>query len=571
MTAGRQAGPLGDQLKVGYRQGLAVAAVIAGIGIVVALLSLQTPYGHSGAFNIQAITGFGEQFAEGVLYPRWINGVDGGGGPVFFFYGPLPYWITAVVRVFFCRGCAPQTQMAIALGFMVAASGAAAYPFLRQHASRWASLLGCVVYMMLPYHLAFDAWARSAFGETAAYMWLPIIFWALDQIPRRRTAGPLLALSYAGLIYSHLPSALLASIAIAVYVGLRWFKERDWRFVATAAAAGLAGIVLSAVYLLPALTLQDTIYAKAWWNEFYTAGRWLVGRGDFPDNDTMTVLEGFIFLTLVCFALSALAIPRNQIPHFLWRWIAIAVLCGFLMSLPSAPIWAHVPLLAKVQFPWRLMTIIDLATAQALVAALTLHGQSRVQSLFVRFALGVGLGAAVISLKYAPVLDLRIQLDGRAHQAEILAENQGADYFLPKDVLTAPDVPARIRHARGTIAWLGGGATVPVSYSGETLQVDIDVQKPTGLTIPRFYYPCWVVTLGGAPVSASPDPKTGLISIGLPAGHSVVKVIRKQLRPETAGLAASGGAGIIIIIWLGIAAVRRRSSRGVNFAHAEHP
>jgi hypothetical protein len=538
-----------------------VPGVLLSIGTLVVLMSLELPYGHNGAFNIQNLIGFNEQFAQGVLYPRWINYVNGGGSPTFFFYGPLPYWIAALIQLALCIDCSPEQVLGISLGLMFVASGAAAYLLFRQHAPRSTSLFGASVYMMLPYHLAADGWWRSALGEVAAYIFIPLIFWALDQLPQRRAAAPLLGIFYAGLIFSHLPSALLTSIIIAIHIGFIIWERRNGLYFVIGAGAIIAGMALAAIDLVPAILLQDTIHAEIWWGQRFRAVRWLIGGGNHPASGDMRFIEGVFFSTTLIFIYSILAIPYKNFPQLIWRWIASVSACVFLMSVLSTPIWVYAPLLSKVQFPWRLMTIVDLAAAQALVSGLVLHGRSKIQSALVKCAVGVAVSTGAYSLAYAPVLDLHMQVAGRKHQAGVLAENLGALEYIPKEVATFPQISTRVRRSRGKIAWLGNGEIVEVSYDGDSLYANVKIAEPTILILPRFYYRSWIVVRNGEPVAPSLDLDTGLLSINLPAGQQFIEVARRRLWPETVGAFVSGTAGVILLIWLGVAILHRERRR----------
>src|SRR5690348_2282877 len=46
--------------------------------------------------NVNWSRGFSEQLFAGYLYPRWLPEMNAGAGsPVFYFYGPLPFYLTA--------------------------------------------------------------------------------------------------------------------------------------------------------------------------------------------------------------------------------------------------------------------------------------------------------------------------------------------------------------------------------------------------------------------------------------------------------------------------------------------
>jgi hypothetical protein len=159
------------------------------------------------------------------------------------------------------------------------------------------------------------------------------------------------------------------------------------------------------------------------------------------------------------------------------------------------------------------------------------------------------------------VLDLQIQLNGRKNQTTYLSENLGVLEYIPKDVATFPQISARIRRSRGEIAWLGNGEFVEVSYDGESLYANVKIAESTNLILPRFYYRSWIVTRNGEPVATSFDLDTGLLSINLPAGQQFIEVARRRLWPETVGAFVSGTAGVILLIWLGVAILHRERRR----------
>lgn len=53
--------------------------------------------GHDIYHHLIFSSHFSEQLLQGELYPRWLTRMNGGfGSPTFFFYPPLPYYLTAL-------------------------------------------------------------------------------------------------------------------------------------------------------------------------------------------------------------------------------------------------------------------------------------------------------------------------------------------------------------------------------------------------------------------------------------------------------------------------------------------
>lgn len=540
---------------------IVVLACLIATAALIAALSWGPAYGHSLAFNLQSISGFSEQFSQGVLYPRWLNHVDGGGNATFFFYAPLPFWLGSLVGLTVCTGCVPEHQITVTMAVMFLASGGAAYAMLRQHAPWKISLLGAVLYMVLPYHLGFDAWQRAAFGEVAAYVWTPLIFWAIDQIARRPFAAPVLSLAYAGLIFSHLPSALLCSVIMAGHGLVVWRQDGRAATLLRLILSVGGGLGLAAVYLLPALLLQDTINADVWWAEYFQAHLWLIGGSAPPDLKTMTIISGAAALALICALLALLALPGLQSQSLALRWAGTIAVCLLLMSEAARMLWLHAPLLPKVQFPWRLMVIVDLALIQMLVLALTAPSPRLIHRLCAAMTLVLMVLGSVAGFLASPVRDTEWQTREYDLHISGWAQNRGVSEYLPRGVSGDGLTMETLRTSEGRTAWLANGRTAETRYNGDILTVSVTVEATTFLTLPRFAYPGWAVYRNQDLVEPHTDPESGLLVVPLTAGNNVITVKRRPLPPEVTGGIASGLSLVGILGWLAFLVVRTRNQR----------
>ena len=156
---------------------------LVALAVFSVFLALGPPIGHSFETNAVWRSAFTDQFFAGDMYPRWLFAVSqGAGSPVFYYYGPFPFWFDAIVAKALCWGCDAERSIMLAPSLLLALSGIAFYRWARLFAGPSAALLAAVLYVFLPYHFAVDLWQRQALGEVAAYLWMPVIL--LGQIGR---------------------------------------------------------------------------------------------------------------------------------------------------------------------------------------------------------------------------------------------------------------------------------------------------------------------------------------------------------------------------------------------------
>ena len=138
------------------------------------------------------------------------------------------------------------------------------------------------------------------------------------------------------------------------------------------AGGGALGIGLSAIYLLPAMELQSWISAHELWTSFYRASNWFVMAPErWVDPDTMRVIGSIVLATALLAAglcLALLQLPDGQGRRELGFWVALGLACLILIA-GLLPWFWDLPLVAKVQFPWRLLMVVEFALLTALCLA----------------------------------------------------------------------------------------------------------------------------------------------------------------------------------------------------------
>lgn len=521
------------------------------------------PAGHSSHLNWGWARGFADALREGALYPRWLANMSGGrGSPAFYFYGPVPFYLTAP---FLLALPAAMTGLGLSLGqwLILALSGVACYALLRQRAAPPTAAIAAALYMAAPYHYLTDIWIRSALAEQAAFIWLPLCALFAGRIGAPK-AWLGLAAAYTLLILSHLPSAVLAGPFIAVWVVCEALRVGRPLLIARGAAAAALSLGLAAIYLLPALLTQDFIHADQWWTAYYDFRAWmLLDPGSAARPPLLAWIEAGLGAATLGFFASALVVARDrEAAGRLLPWAVTVAGAWFLMTPVSTFLWANIPPLAKVQFPWRAASLVELAFA---VAAAEAIGTWRAGSSRRRWLLAAGLAPLAIMLA-AGVVGMVIPYgfatfgpgSPKADSARIAAGTD-ADEYLPRWA-PMPDgkAPAADRrtHAAGTKIRL-----TALQSGGQRATFRVHAETEQRLVLPVYFYPAWQATIDGAPAPLLPEAATGLASVLLPPGEHVVALQIAPLRLERLGAVISGFSLALLI---GCLAARHRRATMVE-------
>ena len=373
-------------------QSLCILAMI-GIFLMIPAFILGQAIGHSSVLNVNWAEGFTRQLAAGEFYPRWLPEMTGhGGSPVFYFYGPLPFYLAAPFVGL--TGSAPIGILA-AETTMLILSGVSCYALLRIYAAKQPSFLAALIYMALPYHFAMDIWYRSAFGEQAAYVFMPLSALCVLKLKDDWRYVPGLALSFSGLILSHLPSTVLYSPAMVILTVWAAWQEKSVVVIVRAGVAAVMAAGLSAIYLLPALSLQNMITASKWTKHrpedhlFYSIG--------FLDDFSIFIVP--VSALVVLFGILAARVFRDRYRNAdILPWAILGAATILMISTLAEPFWLRAGFLRIVQFPWRALAGFDLCFVVVLAKLVDQKIASQ------RFLIGatvivIGVGMAMVALE----------------------------------------------------------------------------------------------------------------------------------------------------------------------------
>ncbi|MFN3978773.1 MAG: hypothetical protein ACK4SA_00145 [Caldilinea sp.] len=575
------------------------------------LLSPNYFYGaHDGRHSVFFVAMFDEAIRDGALWPIWaMHHNQGYGYPTFLLQAPLAFYVAegfALLGV----GITAAVKGAWTAAFLLSAWGM--YGLVRRWVLTWphrgaslvvtvddercasqAGLIAGLLYVYAPYHLL-DIYVRAALAETMLIGWLPWIFWAFDRLiggalrPGWQARLAVAALAYALLIFTHAFAIIAVTPLLMVFILFRlWVQWRyegvlrgkQWAAVAgqtaVAATAGVAGLLLAAIFVLPLLVEGPLLSQEDWVRDTYVYSRhfvhwgqflspfWGFGYSDDPvgANDGMGFQLGVMLATLAVAALYLLLVRMwrtRSLPVFL---LAATAALLYLMTPDAGWLWRSMALLEVLQFPWRLLTLVIfvLSALGGLAMNLLLDSVQR-QSPFRLDEAGSLVIAVAVLLASAPYIrpaSLETvepwREDGRAvfqferQHPDMLGYTTLVQERFTESPLTAqyaasfeqdvpfdPDQLARL-------GILAGEGVVTDNYSrGHHFGGVVRMRSSGVVQIRLFAFPGWQVRLNGELVDYRVSPPHGVIEIDVPAGEHRIDVAMGATPVRTAGAIISG-------------------------------
>jgi hypothetical protein len=531
-------------------------------------------------FHLLRLTQLAHLLDNGILYSRWAPDMAlGYGFPFFNFYAPLAYYLAAAVSAL-GPGLNLGMRLTFALGIL--GSGLASYRLARDHFGRPAAFAAAAAVMYAPYH-GYDVYFRGNLAEALAWPFLALALWAMGRLARRGPSLwlPLAALAAAAILLTHNVFALIFLPLLALYGATEaWFGgnkitgrnegrfDKRWQRLAAAAGALLLALGLSAFFWLPAMWEQRYVHIDrllvppvfVYWNNFVSLGElFSMPLAIQPDLLNPSPPRGLGLLPLLL-ALPALAA--------LWRWRggrrrqvaffgAAVLLYAFLMTAASEPLWASVPLLEFVQFPWRLLGPAAIGLAMFIAATVELGVEL--------WRARAGTGASLVAAGTIAVLVLSslFWFDPRycggledPAIGDLAAYEQATDTigttakgeYLPRSVRLYPPqpVPAPDRFAAATLP--EGVQLLEQSDRPLRASAILEAEAPVQITANVFAYPGWRALVDGEEVMVTPEEDYGRVTFSLPAGRYEVVISFGETPLRLAADVVSGASMLLLML-----------------------
>jgi len=467
-------------------KGLLIVLVVSLIAIRYLFIPGFLPT-HDGEYHLIRFYEFGKMLAAGNLFPRWAPGLNSGYGvPLFTFFYPLPNYIGSLFH-FFGWSLADSFRLTMAVGYVSAV--AASYLWLKRLYGVFSATVGSIVGAFTPYWFV-DIFVRGSVGEVLA---LGFVFMSLASIAYKKKT--LLALATAGIILSH---NIMAMIFLPILFLYAWMTDRSmlrWLVV---------GVILTSYFWVPALmereyvTGLNTVNFKDHFPELaqLLIPSWGTGfSGPGYALDEMSYQIGIVPLMLF---VASLVTPK---PTLFTGAIAVAF---FLMLEISMPIWERIPILTNLQYPWRLLSIVIVATP---FLTATIFSRLRWRMVFI----GTMMLTVILSFSYTK---------------PVLYDSRPDAYYLSKREFT--DGTSSLGNSFST-RWMSWQPDRPkarmeiISGEGSVALENVHLITDAMVRVHVAYYPGWRVSIDGKSSSVNPDAE-GMITIPVPKGDHRIAV-----------------------------------------------
>lgn len=511
-----------------------------------------------------------QALADGHFPVRWSKDLGFGYGlPQFSFYGPLPYYLGALLMSLSISAIG-SVKLIVLLNFV--ASYGLMYILAKRYWGKMGGVIAASAFIFLPYR-SVDFYVRGAIGELSAMTCLVLVALGIDLVIEKPTKNRLvlLAIGVLFLMLSHNITAMIGLPLITSWImvtrTLTQVHAMNRKTILTLGAGLGLGLMLACFYWLPALTEKDYTLAESLTQGFSYYGQhflylrqlliphWGYGGSIYGLDDNLSFEIGNVHLILLLSGGVGLLLYRKRSRNLLAPFVVGAlftILAVLLTTFKTQFIWDRIPLMAYVQFPWRFLAIIGV-----MVSFLTGRLGSVIEKQHLRHGLRwlFGFGSILLLMGYNlryfhPETYLNNNLSLYYTDPTLIAGKMSEVIpdFIPKHQQILPlNVPQNRFEIDAKPLDL---ENIWVNRTHEFL-LDLHRFSQHQLRINIAYFPGWKLFINGQETKFKIEPETGAMLVDLPLKTDTLLV--SGLFTETPIRRFSDLVsliGLFLVIWL---------------------
>jgi hypothetical protein len=537
-------------------------SLIASSLIVAPFFWLGSPSGHDIAFHAGSWLDAAGQWKEGIAFPRWTEWANHGfGEPRFIFYPPFSWMLGAALSFVAGWDAAP----AVFVVLVQTLAGMCAFALARRVLPERTALFGAFCYAANPNALLI-VYLRSDFAELLASAFFPLLFlvtFELNGVLENRKRSLSCGIGLFGIIFavvwlSNAPAGVLASYSAALLFVWAAVTEKSWLPLARGAAGIAVGLGLAAFYLVPAA------YEQRWVNIRQALATGLLPKENFlytqigdPEHNLFNwVASSTAILMIILTGAAALAARRRMTgederneKEKLWdALLLLSAAATLLMLRVTAVLWNALPELRFVQFPWRWMSILAVAFALFLAAAVTKRRLGWIWVISVIAILG-GTGAFLGTQGWwdgddIPTLQAAIE-QGEGFDGTDEYDPVGDDHYnLPAKAPLVRMLPPENDASKMT------NAIVSVEkWTAEEKILRVKAHGPMRIALRLIDYPAWEVQVNDRKIAPEHADDYDQMIVPVASGESRIKVLFTRTWDRTLGVVLAA-ASLTVALFL---------------------
>ena len=523
---------------------------------------------HDLWMHLHTMEQFDKDLRSGVIYPRWVADINHGYGILtLIYYPPGFYYLTSAIHA-----VVPDwlNTLFVLTALSLAASALALYSLARLFYSVLASAVAAAFYLMAPIHML-DLYWRGGLPQVVGYVFPPLIIYFAYKLGR--TGKPryyaALGLFYGLHLLTHLPVALMFSYGLAFFTVAWAVKERDWRIGARLAVAMTIGLLLSAIYWLPAAL--ETRYAYEFATEMFPYHQSYITLLEVPKSSLFPEFFRVLNTVFVAFALALIVIlivlkmisakdssepeeKRRWTP--LSMWVVMSIATTFMCTSFSIYVSRLLPKIQVTVPAWRWLALA--AMFVSLLSAATIDLLRRRSALTpsllwacrVAFALVLVVNLTV-SIRSTIIKPLKNPTYHPVSTSDVVESS-----WTPKDATHPQELPDT-----GLVVTKPESSVVEITkWEPEYREVHVSVSQPSTVRFKTYNFPGWTARVDGnkVPMLSGSD---GVQQIEVLPGLHRIQVSLENTPPRTAGTLLSGFAILLIPGLLFLDRAKRRRER----------
>jgi uncharacterized membrane protein len=508
------------------------------------------PSGMDSDRHFRWVMQFSDSLQEtGVLYPRWLASANNHqGSPVTLYYPPLSFYAVAFFKLF-----THDTQNALILSCWLALllSGVTMFVFVKSICSAKLSLLAAALYMLAPYHL-FDLYQGSSLAEFWAFVFVPLVLDATNRITIAQNLKPIayLALSYALLLFTHVPISFIVTLSLPIYILL---LTRNFKRLLQIASGLILGVGISAIFTASVAFERGYVPIKAVLKQDY-AQYFLFNHARRAQKTTLfsqniadfviytesadirflvyTEQIGWALLLLFIVVTAILLLNKTRFnklssrQSLLWATGTITALSLMMTTKFSLPLWQAIEYFRYLQFPsrWFVLTTVGLPLLIATTFSL-LSADKKLQLVY----------RALLILAIATNLVVSAYAIGRAPYEAQAFDPTRLRRDAPEYRPVWWDKELHEEEQLSPFTIINGTAEVRVIDSEGIHQIyEVKADEEATINFRTLFFPGWVVRLDGQEKSITPSAE-GRIQLKVEPGEYQLTLNFEDTRPRLVG------------------------------------
>jgi uncharacterized membrane protein len=339
------------------------------------------PSGYDLTQHFQFAETYYHSMLTGDFFPGWSADTNFGFGDIGIrFYPPLAYYVLAFTRIL-TGNWFEASWLTFIFWMFLGAIGV--YLTAKEWVPPTQAGLSAALYVVIPYHLS-QIYQAFLYAEFAASAILPFCFLFTNRIFRRGKSIDVfwLSVSYALLILTHIPSTIVGSLSLAVFTIALVFTHKTFKPLIYLAVSFALGICAAAFHWVKILTEMNLVNHS---NPRFSSGNYDYQQSLFPVyfsspnlyfeklsmiRDLTSTLTLIFLLPLIILFFASYKNKTNRYPKMFSGVLLTGLFACFMSSIFSSFLWKYVPLLSKIQFPFRWLSVVSIFGAIAFVTGI---------------------------------------------------------------------------------------------------------------------------------------------------------------------------------------------------------